>query len=156
MLLTIGSFYLSGCKTREQQLKEEARAQATKFWESRVFRKCGGDSGDYFGRRETKVYQFHGQYVVAAEVKEGPGDIPGVFEWFGRTIIGCYRWRTFENGTWTRWQEDKIVSPGLTPDEGRKALLSKTPKREWTFMYIETNPNAYQPVDCKEIESLHP
>ncbi len=147
---------VAACDTKEERLNKEARAEATKFWETRVFRKCGGEYGDYFGKREGKVYQFHGQYVVAVEVKPGPGDPTGVFEWFGRTIIGCYRWRTFENGAWTQWQEDKIVSPGLTPDESRKALLSKIPQGQWNFMYVDNTPNAYTPVDCKEIEALQP
>ena len=49
---------LEGCKTREQRLDEEARTEATKFWESRVFTKCGGEFGDYFGRCDGKIYQF--------------------------------------------------------------------------------------------------
>jgi len=155
ILLLIG-LCLAGCKTKEQLLDEEARAEATKFWESRVFRKCGGERGDYFGRREGKIYQFDGQYVIAVEVNAGPGDPTGIFEWFGRTIVACYRWRTFDNGAWTQWQRDEIVSPGLTPDESRKALLSKASQGQWTFLYAENSPTAYRPVDCKEIEALHP
>jgi hypothetical protein len=153
VLLVLVALSVAACETNEERLSKEARAEATKFWETRVFRKCGGD---YFGKREGKVYQLHGQYVIAFEVKTGPGDPTGVFEWCGRTIIGGYRWRTFDSGAWSQWQEDKIVSPGLTPDEGRKALLSKAPQGQWTFMYVENSPNAYRPVECNEIETLQP
>jgi hypothetical protein len=154
--VAVVSLLFMACDTQEERLKKEARTEATKFWETRVLRKCGGEFGDYFGKRDGKVYQFDGQYVVAVEVKPGPGDPHGVFEWFGRTIIGCYRWRVYDNGAWAQWQEDKIVSPGLTPDEGRKALLWKMPQGQWTFAYSDNSPTAYTIIDCKDIDALQP
>jgi len=58
VILTLIAVCLAGCKSKEQRLEEEARSEATKFWESRVFSKCGGEFGDYFGKRDGKIYQF--------------------------------------------------------------------------------------------------
>jgi len=49
---------LRAAKAESRDLMKKRGAEATKFWESRVFSKCGGEFGDYFGRREGKIYQF--------------------------------------------------------------------------------------------------
>jgi hypothetical protein len=70
------------------------------------------------------------------------------------TILMCGHWRTFENGVWSQWQEEKLnwPAPGIA-DVGRTALLGKVVDK-WIVGYVESNPNSYRPIDCKEVESL--
>jgi len=75
---------VGGCKTQEEKLEEEARLEATKFWESQVFSKCGGEYGDYFGRQGNKIYQFRSPIVIALSADEEKGQ--GV-DWMGTTTL---------------------------------------------------------------------
>lgn len=78
-----------GCKSAKERLEEEARAEAQKFWESRVFSKC---ENDYFGKREGKIHQFHSAIAIVADAPS-PSD---VYEWYGKSLLLSSRWRTFE------------------------------------------------------------
>lgn len=155
VILVLTGVCLEGCKTREQRLDEEARTEATKFWESRVFSRCGGEFGDYFGRRDGKIYQFD-PIVLAVASKSTDSDSYADYEWHGVTILMCGKWRTFENGAWTQWQEERLnwPAPGIA-DAGRTAPMGKVVDK-WIFGYVESNPNSYRPVDCKEVETLQP
>lgn len=154
-ILVLIGICLAGCKTKEQRLEEEARAEATKFWESRVFSKCGGEFGDYFGKRDGKVYQFD-PIVLAVKSKSAADGLYANYEWHGVTMMMCGKWRTFENGAWTQWREEKLnwPAPGIA-DASRTVPLGKVLDK-WIFGYVESNPTSYRPVDCKEIETLHP
>jgi hypothetical protein len=125
VILVLTGVCLEGCKTREQRFDEEARAEGTKFWESRVFSKCGGEFGDYFGRRDGKIYQFD-PIVLAVASKSTDNDSYADYEWHGVTMLMCGKWRTFENGVWRQWQEEKLnwPAPGIA-DAGRTAPMGR-------------------------------
>jgi len=155
VILALIAACLTGCKSKEQRLEEEARSEATKFWESRVFGKCAGEFGDYFGKREGKIYQFD-PIVLAVASKPSSDDLHVDYEWQGETMLMCGKWRAFENGGWTEWQKEKLnwPSPGIA-DTGRTASIGKV-FGKWIVVYVDTNPTSYKPVDCKEVERLHP
>lgn len=80
--LVLAVIGITGCKTQKQKLEEEARAEATKFWESQVFSKCGGEYGNYFGRQGSKIYEFRSPIVIALRADEEKRQ--GV-DWMGTT-----------------------------------------------------------------------
>lgn len=142
-------------ESKKQDFEDEARHQATRFWSSRAFSRCGNDSfvGDYFGKRDGKIYEFYG--VSGATSAQPSVDDPFAkdYEWYGEAYLLTLNVRTFENGKWTEWQK---TFDGPIRDAGRKAIISKF-QGQWIFGYLEKdNPYAYTPPDCREIEALNP
>jgi hypothetical protein len=156
VLIVIG---VTGCKSQKQKLEEEARAEATAFWESQVFSKCGGEYGNYFGRQGSKIYEFRSPIVIALSADEEKRQ--GV-DWMGTTTVLSTGVRTFENGKWSDWQELKSVASridasgkrtyALVDDDGRWAIIGKDTGAGWSHVYFA--PNEYHPVSCNEIEPL--
>ncbi len=150
---------ITGCKTQKQRLEEEARAEATKFWESQVFSKCGGEYGDYFGRQGNKIYEFRSPIVIALLAEEEKRQ--GV-DWTGTTTVLSSGVRIFENGKWSDWQELHPVASrtdasgkrthALVDDDGRWAIIGKDTGDGWSHVYFA--PNEYHPISCNEIEPL--
>lgn len=158
-LVLIVIIVITACKSQKQLLEEEARAAATKFWESQVFSKCGGEYGDYFGRRDGKIYQYRSPIVIAFNANEA---LPQGVEWMGTTTVLSGGVRTLEAGKWSEWQDLKPVSSridasgkrthALVDDDARWAVIGKDTRGGWSTTYFAAS--EYKPVSCDEIASL--
>jgi hypothetical protein len=109
--LVLACLTLSGCKSKEERFLDEAKVAATKFWEAEVFSKCGGEFGDYFGRRDGKIYQFRQPTVFAFSADMKEADKRKGVEWLGTTTVFSTGVRTFENDKWSEWRELKATAP---------------------------------------------